>query len=324
MNSRSGGARSVTTLRPIQSQRETALELARRAIRSRSSPTPETDLFLSGIERDVANGSASGVLRFEGDRAVGVALWDPSSPLGATVEVLFLVEGQQNPDSYRRFYAEVSGAAGPIALAPGRLAGLTDAEEEGVMRAMGFLRFSRTEMHYPPDLPSPDPTGSISGGVRTTRADDRSALARLYERAYRDTFDRNLFLLDPDSTRDAEGQVGGVVDGRWGEFLPWASPVVEEGETLVAATLVVGAPYGALLAHVMVDPDRRRRGLGRAVVTAAIRNLRARQVSAIVLNVTNDNTAAVGLYERMGFVPSIAPSHGWYSSARVPAGTRPR
>ncbi|MGA8303038.1 MAG: GNAT family N-acetyltransferase [Thermoplasmata archaeon] len=318
MNPRSGGARSVTTLRPIESRRETAIELARRAIRSRSPPTPEMDLFLSGIERDVANGSASGVLRFEGEEAVGLALWDRSSPLGATVEVLFLVEGQQTPDAYRQFYAEVSGAAGPIAFTPGRLAGLTDLEEEDVMRALRFRRFSRTEMQYPPNLPSPEPAGTTPDPLRTTRANDRPALARLYERAYRDTFDRNLFLLDTDPKRDAEGQVGGVVDGRWGEFFPWASPVVDEGAELVAATLVVGAPYGALLAHVMVDPDRRRRGLGRAVVAAAIRSLRARQVPAIVLNVTNDNAPAVELYQRMGFVESVAPSHGWYSSVRVP------
>jgi ribosomal protein S18 acetylase RimI-like enzyme len=87
---------------------------------------------------------------------------------------------------------------------------------------------------------------------------------------------------------------------------------------LVAAALVVRASYGPLIADVMVEPDRRGEGLGWEVLSATVRALRERNESVIVLNVTEGNRRASHLYERLGFVRTIGPSHGWYSTARIP------
>ncbi|MGI0155359.1 MAG: GNAT family N-acetyltransferase, partial [Thermoplasmata archaeon] len=313
-----GGTPPVTELRPIAFDRPAALRLARRAIFARNDPESETEQFVSAVEREVESGVAAGVLRFDGDRAVGMALWEPPTAVGATVQLLYSIEGWQGSDEYRRFFLDVRGIAGPVAFAPGRLAGLTGAEEDLLMQSMGFARFVRSEMRLPPDSPTPAVPDPTLSGLRESRASDLASLARLHELAYRGHFDRYLFLTDPDPARNAELELEGIVGGKWGEFLPWASWVFEASEGIRAAALVVRAAYGPLIVDVMVDPALRGRGLGRAVLSATIRGLRGREESAIILNVTDGNRAAVRLYERLGFVRSLGPSHGWYSVERVP------
>jgi ribosomal protein S18 acetylase RimI-like enzyme len=309
---------TVATLRPLSSDRVTAVALARMAILSRNDPEAETGPFLSMVERDVADGSATGVLRVDGERVNGIALWELPTELGATVQVLYLVEGTQTPERYRDFLREIAAIAGPVAFAPGRFAGLSDAEEEETMRGLGFARFARSEMRLPPESPAPEVPSVALSELRVYRPDDLSTVTRLHQRAYEGQFDRYLFLTDPDPGRNAELEMQGIVGGRWGEFLPWASWVVDGRDGVVAASLVVRAPYGPLIADVMVDPSLRGRRLGGAVVASTIRALRARGESVIVLNVTDGNRRAVRLYERLGFVRSLGPSYGWYSTARIP------
>jgi ribosomal protein S18 acetylase RimI-like enzyme len=314
----------MPSVRPLSSDPALALALARRAILAQNQLDDEGAPFLSAVERDVADGSALGVLRFDGAHAVGIALWEAPSPLGATVQVMFLQEGRQTPADYRAFYGEITAAVGPVALAPGRLVGLTDSEEAEVMGSLGFARFARSEMRFPPGAVPPPPTSPAPAGLREARPDDLPELARLHELAYRDHFDRYLFLSDLDPTRDAELEMGGLLGGRHGEFLPWASWVVEREGRAEAASLVVRAPYGPLIADVMVDPTRQGGGLGRAVLGATIRSLRERQESVIVLNVTEGNSRAIRLYETVGFVRSLGPSHGWYSTQQIPVSSEHR
>ncbi len=285
-------------------------------MRSHGDPEAETAPFLEGIERDIAEGTASGVLAVEGGGPVGVALWAPASVLGLTVEVLHLEGAGRTLDGYTAFVRRVRDVAGPVAFLPGRLAGLSESEEERAMRALGFVRFARSEMRYPPDAAVPDlPTVPE---LREIAATDESALTTLLDVAYRGRLDRYLFQVDPDPQKDAELQVREILSGRWGELLPWASFVVPDGGAVVASTIVVRAPYGPLVAQVMVDPLHQGRGLGRAVLAASVRALRARGERVIVLNVTEENGRAVRLYERLGFVRTLGPSPGWYAPDRVP------
>ena len=323
MNLLSTRRRTVTLLRPLSFDAAAARSLARRAIQARTDAEPDTGAFLSVAERDVGEGTATGALRVDGERVVGIALWEPPTELGVTLDVVFEAEGWQTPADYRSLLAELPHVAGPVVFAPRGLAGLSEGEEEQVMRALGFARFARSEMRSFLRRPLPEGPARLLGRAREARAVDEVPLARLHERAYRDHFDRYLHLVYRDPGRDADLVMREVLGGRWGEFLPWASPVIEERGSVVAATLVVRSPAGPLVADVMVDPGFQGQGLGRAVLSWTLRALTARREPVVVLNVTERNARAVHLYEQLGFVRTLGPSYGWYSTERIPVSPGP-
>jgi ribosomal protein S18 acetylase RimI-like enzyme len=306
------------TLQSLEKDPSAARSLARSAIRARRLQREDEESVVRSLERGVEGGRALGAIRLERDRPVGIAVWEGASPLGATLEVLFLEDGHRGPAEYGAFWDEVRTVAGPIAFAPGGLVGLTAREESELMRRRGFAPFARSEMQLPAASPLPRSDGGPEARARPARTGDRDALARLHERAYAGRFDRYLFLSDPDPGRDAEIVIRDVFEGRWGEFLPDASFVVEDGPGLGAACLVVRAPNGALIADVMVDPAVQGRGWGRAVLSTGVRALRADPGTTISLNVTEGNARAMRLYERLGFVRSTGPSSAWYSTERIP------
>jgi ribosomal protein S18 acetylase RimI-like enzyme len=72
----------------------------------------------------------------------------------------------------------------------------------------------------------------------------------------------------------------------------------------VAGVHVASARYGvAALGNVATHPDARGRGLARAACAALCRDLLARGMRDIGLNVRADNAAAVACYRGLGFVP---------------------
>jgi ribosomal protein S18 acetylase RimI-like enzyme len=64
---------------------------------------------------------------------------------------------------------------------------------------------------------------------------------------------------------------------------------------------VEGEPRRWVIANVAVHPDERRRGIGRALVQAAIKLAAQRQAETIVLQVDRSNQAARDLYLSLGF-----------------------
>lgn len=76
----------------------------------------------------------------------------------------------------------------------------------------------------------------------------------------------------------------------------------EEGRLDAAAGIhVIDREHGVVaLANVATRPERRRRGLGRAVVATLVHRLRE-QVDVVGLNVRDENVAARRLYEALGF-----------------------
>jgi GNAT superfamily N-acetyltransferase len=60
----------------------------------------------------------------------------------------------------------------------------------------------------------------------------------------------------------------------------------------------------AFLISMWVAPDMRRRGVGGALVDAAVSWARANCVTRLLLDVVDDNAAAVALYESKGFEPN--------------------
>ena len=303
---------------PFADDPSRAISLLREALLARGLPGESARPWRSALEEAVAGGTADGFLFCRDGSSVGLAVWDPTSPIGATVEVAYLTEGARGTDRYRALFRAIAERSGGVAFAPGGLAGLSDSEEQALMRGLGFGRFARSEMRLPPDAVLPPPGPDPARTFRTVRPTDEAALVALHRRAYDGQFDQYLFLADRDPDRDAESAVRELLGGRWGEFLPWASPIAEGEDGPSGAVIVVRAPYGPLIADVMVDPDLRGRGIGRRLLVECIRVLRDRGEAPVVLNVTEGNARAVRLYEALGFVRTIGPSYGWYSRARIP------
>ena len=87
--------------------------------------------------------------------------------------------------------------------------------------------------------------------------------------------------------------------------MPLSGYVWEENGQIVGNVSLI--PYREkkkkifLIANVATHQDYRRRGIGRALTTAAIEHARARHASATWLHVRDDNPGAIALYLSLGF-----------------------
>jgi [ribosomal protein S18]-alanine N-acetyltransferase len=79
--------------------------------------------------------------------------------------------------------------------------------------------------------------------------------------------------------------------------------VAKFGTTLAGYALIAVRKGGrtARLYSLAVDPAQARRGVGRALLQACERYARARDLSAVRLEVRYDNASAIALYESMGY-----------------------
>ncbi|HMQ35475.1 MAG TPA: GNAT family N-acetyltransferase [Chloroflexaceae bacterium] len=136
-----------------------------------------------------------------------------------------------------------------------------------------------------------------AAGVRAARQADREPLAALLIAAYRGTVDDDGETLD-----DALAEIGRTLGGSYGPYLEPCSFLVEDEGRAVAASLVTRWTEAPLLAFVMVAPDFQRRGLGELVLRRSMAALWASGETELVLFVTDGNTPAQRLYERLGFV----------------------
>ncbi len=108
-------------------------------------------------------------------------------------------------------------------------------------------------------------------------------------------------------------------DDAWSETLlagelASSSPllVAEIGGLAVAYAAFLETAGEAELLRVAVDPDVRRRGLGRRLVEAGLEELRRRGVERCHLEVRTDNEPALALYRALGFdVAGLRP--GYYT-----------
>ena len=123
----------------------------------------------------------------------------------------------------------------------------------------------------------------------------------------------------PHPVEITDADVDEVVDlwRRCGLTRPWNDPIddIALARRGADATILVVRETGRLIATVMVgfdghrgwvyylavDPDRQGGGLGRAIMDAAEGWLKARGAPKIQLMVRDDNVAALGFYDRLGF-----------------------
>jgi hypothetical protein len=104
---------------------------------------------------------------------------------------------------------------------------------------------------------------------------------------------------------------------RCGSTRPWNDPQADialarqgsnatvllgrDGDTLVASVLVGHDGHRGWVYYVTVDPDHRKKGFGRAVMTAAEDWLRERGILKLQLMVRPDNTQVQAFYETLDY-----------------------
>jgi len=99
--------------------------------------------------------------------------------------------------------------------------------------------------------------------------------------------------------------------------MPDVSYVALEGDRIVGAILVthwMGAP---LVAELGVAKDRRRKGLGRALLEATMHRLAYLDEPGLSLYVTVGNDPAISLYRSLEFARSAASRHGSLGRLKV-------
>ncbi len=144
------------------------------------------------------------------------------------------------------------------------------------------------------DVP-PAPDGVT---FRHPLAADAEAIAVLMFEAYRGTID-----AEPTDTVDtARGEVATTFEGGYGDLIPEASFLAEEGGELVSASLVTRWRDHPLIAFTMTTPGRKGRGLSRAALVRSLAALVDAGEDHVDLAVTDGNEPAQHLYRTLGFV----------------------
>ncbi|MCI4333962.1 MAG: GNAT family N-acetyltransferase, partial [Thermoplasmata archaeon] len=193
-------------------------------------------------------------------------------------------------------------AFGPLVELPDPPAQQGPRPFETAFRQRGFVPVVRMDMRYPVDRPPPAAPNDQSVHLRGLAKSDAESLAKLTARAYADNpVDVALFRRFRDPLQDARWGTDAILGTLVGEWLPFASFLLEDSEGPVGAT-VVNEHHGPLIAQVMVDPRARGRGHATRLLGASIAALREAHRDVPRLVVTQANRRAHRLYEHLGFV----------------------
>ena len=141
--------------------------------------------------------------------------------------------------------------------------------------------------------------------LKPPEEDEVPRLSRFFQEVYEGHLEQR-YGMHVGSAEDWRGYVTGILRGEAGRFMPDASFVALEGDRLAGALLVshwMGMP---MVTELGVAPDRRHRGIARALLSAASTRLVSVEEPRWALYVTLGNEPAIALYERFGFAPAGA------------------
>ncbi|MCI4335362.1 MAG: GNAT family N-acetyltransferase [Thermoplasmata archaeon] len=252
-----------------------------------------------------------------GDEAIAL-LFDLGAPIGHRVRVL-LGPGYRTRSACSGLLELLERAAAPLVALRFLGPGLDLPTAVEVLEPAGFRYLLRVDLER--SLEDEVPEGAPEPGLvlREILPQDADRLAVLLDRAYStDPYDRVMFQEKIDAVEDARASVTDLLAGRYGPWIAPASLVAERGGRFEATVFCV-LNDGALVAELLVDPSCRRRGLGRLLLHAAMRRLRAAGHPRVRLVYTGPNRPARELYASLGFAPPDPPEIGgeWVHVGRL-------
>jgi len=117
------------------------------------------------------------------------------------------------------------------------------------------------------------------------------------------TLDSKLYYtFFGDSFAECRKGVLSILAGRYGSLNHAATLCAFAGQELVGVNLVIGGENeSASIIEISVSPLHQGKGIGRALMIAALRELKQQYVTRVELAVTVANTRALHLYESLGF-----------------------
>ena len=178
--------------------------------------------------------------------------------------------------------------------------------------ALGFRRlFSRMRMEA---ATGRSPAAGFS--LKPPEEGEIPKLAQFFKEVYEGHMEQ-AYGMHIGSDDDFRRLVAGILRGETGRFMPEASFVSLDSGRLTGAVLVTYWMEGPMVAELGVAPDRRRRGLGRALLAAASTRLATLGESRWALYVTVGNEPAIHLYRALGF----EQAGGETVTARLDAGS---
>jgi ribosomal protein S18 acetylase RimI-like enzyme len=134
----------------------------------------------------------------------------------------------------------------------------------------------------------------VSSTVRLAEADDAGVIGRLL-----DAFNREFGDPSPGSERLAE-RIAQLLAEDTDVLLAGSGP---DGLAVLRFRTSLWTPgLECYLAELYVVPDRRGRGIGRALMRATLETSRRRGADRIELGTSEDDRVAIALYESLGFV----------------------
>jgi ribosomal protein S18 acetylase RimI-like enzyme len=147
------------------------------------------------------------------------------------------------------------------------------------------------------------PTRRLPGSAVPLKPPEEGEITRL-SRFFMGVYEGHLeqqYGMHVGSEEEWREYITGILRGETGRFMPEASYVAMEGERLVGAVLLsywMGSP---LVSELGVAADHRRRGIARALLSAASTRLATLDEPRWALYVTVGNDPAIDLYRSLGF-----------------------
>jgi hypothetical protein len=135
---------------------------------------------------------------------------------------------------------------------------------------------------------------------RSISQDDIDSLGVLMLESYKGTVD-----YEGETLEDAVAEVCATLKGKYGPLLKHSSFLIEEN-CILSATIVVLSEtiQHPLLAYTMTLPCAAHQGMATFLIKTSINALLSHGYRELYLVVTKENTAALKLYEKVGFQPT--------------------